>query len=65
MTTLVADPRLQWSDAMWIDNERFLRMPATQQNRTPDFTGGKQEVDYPVWIYKMQVGAKPAPNDHQ
>ena len=64
VTTLVADPRLQWSDAMWIDQEGFLWMPATQQNRTPGFTGGKQEVEYPVWIYKMQIGARPAPNDH-
>ncbi len=64
VTTLVADPRLQWSDAMWIDDEGFLWMPATQQNRTPGFTGGKQKVEYPVWIYKMQIGARPAPNDH-
>lgn len=64
ISTLVADPRLQWSDAMWIDEQGFLWMPATQQNRTPGFTGGKQEVQYPVWIYKMQIDAKPAPNDH-
>ena len=61
---MVADPRLEWSDAMWIDDDGFLWMPATQQNRTPGFTGGKMEVEYPVWIYKMQIGAKPAPNDH-
>ena len=64
VTTLVADPRLQWSDAMWIDDQGFLWMPATQQNRTPGFNGGRQEVEYPVWIYKMQIGAQPAPNDH-
>ncbi len=64
VSTVVADPRLQWSDAMWIDEQGFLWMPATQQNRTPGFTGGKQEVQYPVWIYKMQIDAKPAPNDH-
>ena len=64
VSTVVADPRLEWSDAMWIDGAGFLWMPATQQNRTPGFTGGKMEVEYPVWIYKMQIGAKPAPNDH-
>ena len=64
VTTLVADPRLQWSDAMWIDADGFLWLPVSQQNRTPGFNHGKLEVDYPVWIYKMQIGAKPAPNDH-
>ncbi len=64
VTTLVADSRLQWSDAMWIDDKGLLWLPATQQNRTPGFDHGKQEVDYPVWIYKIQIGAKPAPNDH-
>ena len=64
ISTVVADPRLEWSDAMWIDDAGFLWMPVSQQNLTPGFTGGKQEVRYPVWIYKMQIGAKPAPNDH-
>lgn len=64
VSTLIADPRLIWSDAMWIDDAGFLWIPATQQNLTPGFTGGKQLVRYPVWIYKMQIGARPAPNDH-
>ena len=49
---------------MWIDDDGFLWIPSTQQNLTPGFTGGKQTVNYPVWIYKMQIGARPAPNDH-
>jgi sugar lactone lactonase YvrE len=61
---MVSDPRLIWSDAMWIDKDGFLWIPATQQNLTPGFTGGTQQVNYPVWIYKMQIGAHPAPNDH-
>jgi sugar lactone lactonase YvrE len=61
---LISDPRLIWSDAMWIDQDGFLWIPATQQNLTPGFTGGKQQVRYPVWIYKMQLGIHPAPNDH-
>ena len=64
VTVLIADPRLIWSDAMWIDAEGCLWIPATQQNLTPGFDHGRQEVRYPVWIYKMQIGAKPAPNDH-
>jgi sugar lactone lactonase YvrE len=61
---LVSDPRLIWSDAMWIDKYGFLWIPATQQNLTKGFTGGKEQVKYPVWIYKMQLGIHPAPNDH-
>lgn len=64
VSTVVADPRLIWSDAMWIDSKGFLWIPATQQNLTPGFNSGKQEVKYPVWIYKIQIGQKPPPNDH-
>jgi len=64
ISTLVADPRLIWSDAMWIDHQGFLWIPATQQNLTPGFNDGRQAVHYPVWIYKMQIHARPAPNDH-
>lgn len=63
-TTLIADPRLIWSDAMWIDGDGWLWIPATQLNRTPGMNGGQLTVQYPVWIYRMQIGARPAPNDH-
>ena len=64
VSTLIEDPRLIWSDAMWIDDAGFLWIPASQQNLTPGFDGGRQSVSYPVGIYKMQIGAKPAANDH-
>lgn len=63
-SVLIEDPRLIWSDAMWIDKDGWLWIPATQQNFTPGFAGGKQEVEYPVWIYRMQIGVGPAANDH-
>ena len=31
----LSDPRLIWVDAMWIDDEGNLLMPASQLNRTP------------------------------
>ena len=65
VSTLIADPRLIWSDAMWIDSAGYLWIPATQQNLTPGFNRGKMAVHYPVWIDKMQIGAKPSPIDHQ
>ena len=64
VTTLIADPRLVWSDAMWIDHDGFLWIPATQQNLTPGFNGGKSAIRFPVWIYKMQIHARPPANDH-
>jgi sugar lactone lactonase YvrE len=63
-STLVADKRLIWSDAMWIDSQGYLWIPASQQNLTPGFDGGKMEVSYPVWIYKLKILAKPSPIDH-
>jgi sugar lactone lactonase YvrE len=62
--TLIADPRLIWSDAMWIDHDGFLWIPAAQLNRTPGAAGGQQRVNYPVWIYKIAIGAGPPARDH-
>ena len=59
MTTLVSDPRLDWVDAMWIDDAGFLIMPAAQLNRTPAQNHGVDAVQLPTTVYKMQIGAKP------
>ncbi|WP_328851814.1 major royal jelly family protein [Micromonospora globbae] len=64
VATLVADPRLAWVDAMWVDADGDLWMPAAQLHRTPGLARGEQRVEYPVWIYRMSVGVPPAPNDH-
>jgi sugar lactone lactonase YvrE len=66
VNTLVEDPRLIWSDAMWIDNLGFLWIPASQLNRTAGFSGGNESaVEYPVRIYRMPIDAMPARNDHR
>ncbi|GAA4563035.1 L-dopachrome tautomerase-related protein [Micromonospora coerulea] len=57
--TLLADPRLIFADALWIDGSGWLWIPATQLNRTPGLAGGTQSVEYPVWIYKMRIDATP------
>jgi sugar lactone lactonase YvrE len=62
--TLIADPRLIWPDAMWIDHDGFLWIPAAQLNRTPGAASGQQRVDYPVWIYKIAIRAGPPARDH-
>lgn len=59
ITTLVSDPRLDWVDAMWIDDAGFLYLPASQLNRTPAQNHGVDAVHLPTTVYKMQIGAKP------
>ena len=64
VSTLVADPRLVWVDAMWIDDKGTLWIPANQMNRTPGFNGGVNAVQYPVTVFTMFIDARPPPNDH-
>lgn len=63
-STLIQDPRLLWVDAMWLDATGRLWMPAAQLNRLPVFQGGASRVRFPMQVFTLQVGAKPAPNDH-
>ena len=59
ISTLVDDPRLAWIDAMWIDDDGKLWMPAAQLNRTAGLNEGKDAVDWPVTVYSIAIGAKP------
>ena len=61
---LIQDPRLEWVDAMWIDDQGYLFMPAAQLNRMAPFNDGVDKVQYPMSVYKMNIGVKPPPNDH-
>ncbi|GJE39094.1 SMP-30/gluconolactonase/LRE family protein [Methylobacterium persicinum] len=61
--TLVQDPRLIWVDAMWIDDDGGLWIPAAQMNRTPAMNGGEASaVKFPTTVYRLQIGAKPVQN---
>ena len=64
ISTLIQDDRLIWADALWIDGQGFLWIPASQLNLTPAFNHGRMEVKYPVWIYRLQIHARPSPLDH-
>ncbi|GJD93800.1 major royal jelly family protein [Methylobacterium iners] len=61
-TTLIQDSRLVWGDAMWIDEEGGLWIPAAQMNRTKAMNGGTSRVEFPTTIYRMAIGAKPLRN---
>jgi len=66
LTTLASDPRLAWIDAMWIDSEGFLYMPAAQLDKTSaNFAGGPAQIRYPMKIWKMQIGQGPPAIDHR
>ncbi|MEJ8849663.1 SMP-30/gluconolactonase/LRE family protein [Variovorax rhizosphaerae] len=66
VTTLVSDPRLTWIDAMWVTREGNLYMPAAQLDRTSaNLAGAPAQIEYPVRLYRIAVGAKPAANDHK
>lgn len=59
ISTLIADPRLVWVDAMWIDDTGGLWIPAAQINRTRAMNGGVDAVAYPTVIYRLPIGAAP------
>lgn len=58
IATLIADPRLVWVDAMWIDDQGNLLMPASQLNRTAGLNGGTNVVKPPITLYRIAIGAK-------
>lgn len=58
ISTLLADPRLIWVDAMWIDDGGDLLMPAAQLNRTAGLNGGADAVKQPITLYRYHIGEK-------
>lgn len=59
VTTLVQDKRLLWVDAMWIDDQGGLWLPAAQLNRTKAMNGGVPALEPRSVIYRLDVNAKP------
>lgn len=58
-STVLQDERLVWGDAMWIDNDGYIWIPAPQMNRTPEFNRGVSVVQFPVKLYKLKIDVKP------
>ncbi|PSR79594.1 major royal jelly protein-domain-containing protein [Coniella lustricola] len=64
-TTLVQDDRLLWVDAMWIDSQQRLWMPASQLDRGQMyFADGEDRIELPVSVYTIDIGVGPSPIDH-
>ncbi len=64
VSVLVSDPRLLWPDTMWLDRRGHLFIPATQLHLTPNFNDGRNEVQYPVAMLKIDIAARPGKMDH-
>jgi sugar lactone lactonase YvrE len=65
-TTLVQDERLLWVDAMWIDNQNRLWLPAAQLNRGAPFQpDGQSRIQKPLHVYTIDIGVGPSPIDHK
>lgn len=58
-SVVLQDDRLIWGDAMWVDNDGYVWIPAPQMNRTPEFQRGISTVEYPVKLYKLKLDIKP------
>lgn len=65
-TTIVQDERLLWVDAMWVDNQNRLWLPAAQLNRGAPFQpDGKSQIAKPLYVYTIDIGFGPSPTDHK
>ena len=58
-TVLLRDERLDWVDAMWIDRQGNLWMPAAQIDQLAIFQKGVSHVKYPVALYTIPIGHQP------
>lgn len=63
-TTLIQDARLVWGDALWIDHNNDLWIPAAQLNRSAGLNGGVSKVEPPVVIYNFPLLGNSTTNTH-
>jgi hypothetical protein len=64
MSVFIHDERLLWVDAMWIDTQQKLWMPAAQLNRGTPFNNGTSFVKKPLYVFMIDLGIGPSPIDH-
>lgn len=59
ISTLARDAKLDWVDAMWIDDAGRLWLPASQRDLTPDMNHGREGVHEPLQVYTIGIGKGP------
>jgi sugar lactone lactonase YvrE len=55
ISTVIADPRLHWVDAPFIDADHAIWLPAPQLDRAPPFNGGRSARINPIALYRLQL----------
>ncbi|KAM0708618.1 hypothetical protein Q7P35_005270 [Cladosporium inversicolor] len=63
-SVFIHDERLLWVDAMWVDSQQKLWMPAAQLNRGTPFNNGTSFVQKPLYVFAIDIGIGPSPVDH-
>jgi hypothetical protein len=59
ITTVVRDPRLHWIDAPSIDSDHSIWLPVPQLDRVALFNGGKSRIQWPVQLFRLDLGSPP------
>ncbi|GBQ29866.1 hypothetical protein HLH34_07210 [Gluconacetobacter azotocaptans] len=58
---IVVDPRLRWPANPYVTADGKLYVPVAQLDRTPPFNQGRLDVQWPLSLYRVDVGALPPP----
>jgi sugar lactone lactonase YvrE len=57
ISTVIRDPRLHWVDAPFIDSNHSIWLPVPQLDRVALFNGGKPQIQWPVQLFRLDLGA--------
>ncbi|MFI9386677.1 L-dopachrome tautomerase-related protein [Kutzneria sp. NPDC052558] len=55
VTTVVQDPRLHWTDALFLTPDNRLWLPVPQLDRAPAFNGGTSHIQFPVQLFSFPL----------
>ncbi|WP_244851570.1 major royal jelly family protein [Caballeronia sp. SL2Y3] len=59
--TIVHEPRVLWPDTLSVGTDGYLYFTANQLHRQPVFHAGKDERTKPYALFRVRIGAGPAP----
>jgi sugar lactone lactonase YvrE len=65
VSVIAESPALSWVDAMWLDANGDLWLPAAQLHRMSPFNDGRSTVREPAEVFTIPVGTTPPPTDHR
>jgi sugar lactone lactonase YvrE len=52
---VVQDPRLHWTDALFLDAHNTLWLPVPQLDRAAPFNGGISRIHFPVQLFRLTL----------